>query len=49
MQSLKELQEQACSAYDRRKFCTYDVEFMGADMKQRKVVFCVYFHGVQLW
>lgn len=28
MQSLKELQEQACSAYDRRKFCTYDVEFI---------------------
>lgn len=28
MQSVKELQEQACSAYDRRKFCTYDVEFI---------------------
>jgi AraC-like DNA-binding protein len=28
MQSVRELQEQACSAYDRRKFCTYDVEFI---------------------
>lgn len=28
MHSVKELQEQACSAYDRRKFCTYDVEFI---------------------
>lgn len=28
MKTLKELQEQACSVYDRRKFCTYDVEFI---------------------
>ncbi len=28
MQSIKEIQEQACSSYDRRKMCTYDVEFI---------------------
>ena len=30
---LQEIQEQYCSSYDKRKLCSYDVEFIDSDTK----------------